>query len=652
MAVALKDPGDQARIRLADPAARLLALAAVTDPAAVAPVVTAVIAPDALHAWGMKAIRHLIRVLPAIARKDPGLAVAIGTAPWQYEETRRTATPMLGSAILELSGNLAQDVDSERYAVGTGFAELIKVDMMAATTLLLVIVELPRMYRFGGPADWREPPAIRQGAPLMFAGGSHVLTTMVDALAQEMVDLAEADGPDAPGDGRAGNTLGQVVARLVSELHHGEAWKRIVARAAAAQSAALAQALLPALSTATLYAHHETSNEAAHAACRAVTVLEPGEVAQIKDAVRRMADARTTPATPEYAAAVEQRAAVILAALEKSAPGQGSPPAGSLDPGETQPDGLPPLQDEPYMPIRAEWSREDTVPGSFDDLARRIREQLQAPAHTRQGGDAASCGNLTALWDELEKFTSAGEDGQAEALDLAAEIAERLAACPDTAPDGTLGTRIIAAFVNALPDTASLQASAASRSAGQSSWESSTSPGWDVTAATRSAKALAALYLDASWRIARGPEILAALTPLLDGPDPMYRLIASEALPGLAGEQDAQIAELERRLTLETDQHVATRLIYILSKYVHRAPDRVDDVLRRLAATPSWTVLSASPAGERAVGPADQDSIGVSIIAALGTVYGTPFAREVLDAWLTAPADLSCPAFSGQAICG
>ena len=94
MAVALKDLDDPRRIMLADPAARLLALAAATDPAAVAPVVAAVIDPAALHAWGMKAIRHLTRILPAIARKDPGLAVAVGTAPWQYEETRRTPTPM------------------------------------------------------------------------------------------------------------------------------------------------------------------------------------------------------------------------------------------------------------------------------------------------------------------------------------------------------------------------------------------------------------------------------------------------------------------------------------------------------------------------------------------------------------------------------
>ena len=158
------------------------------------PVVAAVIDPGALHAWGMKAIRHLTRILPAIARKDPGLAIAVGTAPWQYEETRRTPTPMLGSAILELSGNLQQDVDGERYMVGTCFAELMQADPVAATTLLLAILQLPRMHQFPA-ADWRESPAVGQGAPLMFAGGHQVLTTMVDALARGMQDLAEAGGP-------------------------------------------------------------------------------------------------------------------------------------------------------------------------------------------------------------------------------------------------------------------------------------------------------------------------------------------------------------------------------------------------------------------------------------------------------------------------
>ena len=593
MAVALKDLDDQRRIMLADPAARLLALAAAADPAAVAPVVAAVIDPGALHAWGMKAIRHLTRVLPAIARKDPGLAIAVGAAPWQYEETRRTPTPMLGSAIHELSSNLKQDVDGERYTVGSRFAELIQADPAAATTLLLTILQLPRMHQFPA-ADWREPPAAGQDAALIFAGGHQVLTNMVDALAQGMQDLAEAGGRAGPGVGQAVTVLDQIVGRLVGELHHGEAWKRLLARAAAASSADLARALLPALSTATLYAHHETWNEAAHAACRAVPLMAPEEFAQVQDAVRRIPEACTTPVTQPHAEALQQRADVILAALQEAASGVGVSPADARSPESISLSRLLPLQEEPYLPFRGEWSAEDTVPGSFDDLARRIREQIQEPAHTPQGGDAAACRNLTALWDELGKLTVDGEGGQAEALDLASEIAERMAACPDTVSDGPLGQRIITTLLAALPDPGSLQATADSRNADQSSWGSSLNPGWAVTAATRSARALVRLYLDDSWRASHRHEIRTALTPLLDGPDPMYRLIASDALPALYGEQDAQIAELERRLSLEEDRHVATGLINILGGYVNREPWRIDDVLNRLAATPRWAVLSAS----------------------------------------------------------
>ena len=121
---------------------------------------------------------------------------------------------------------------------------------------------------------------------------------------------------------------------------------------------------------------------------------------------------------------------MILAALQEAASGVGVSPAAARSPESISPGGLHPLQDEPDMPFRGEWSREDTVPGSFDELAHRIRAQLQDPAHTPQGGDAAACRNLTALWDELDKLTAGGEDGQAEALDLAAEIAERHGCLP------------------------------------------------------------------------------------------------------------------------------------------------------------------------------------------------------------------------------
>lgn len=637
--VALKNPADPARAVLAEPAARLLALAAATDPVGASPAVTAVITPAALHAWGMKAIRHLTRILPEIASKAPDLAVEIGVAPWQYEETRRTPTPMLGSAILELSSNLQQDVDGERYMVGTRFVELMRTDPMTATALLLSILQLPRLYQFAPAADWREPPYVRLGAPLAFAGGHQVLTTMVSEFSRGLQDLAEAGARAVPDTGRSDTALGQIIDRLLRELHHGEAWKRLLAHAATAQSAALAQALLPALTTASLYAYHETWNETAHAARRAAALLAPAELARVQDAVRRIADARTTPATPPHRAALEERTRMILASLQEAASGPGTTPAAAQAPGSIPPRGLSPLQGVPDISISAEWSSEDAAPGSFDDLARRARERLQDPTHTQQADYTAECRALIALWDELETFTAAEGDCQSEALGLAAEIAGRLAACPDTTPDSALGARIITTLLSAMPDPASLQATAATRSVGQSSWASSLTPGWGVTAATTSVQTLVRMHADKLWRAMCDTEIRASLTPLLDGPDPLYRFIASDALPALFPAQETQIAELERRLAFEPDRHVATHLIQMLARYVHQDPVRVDAVLGRLAATPRWAVISASPAGKQPVGPADQGSIGVSIIAVLGAVYGTSYARDVLDTWLTAPVD-------------
>jgi hypothetical protein len=639
MAVALKDPDDPRRATLADPAGRLLALDAAVDPAALAEVIAEVIAPGALRAWSMNAIRHLTRIVPAIARKAPDLAVEIGVAPWQYEETRRTPTPMINSAILALSSNLQQDVEGERYTVGTGFAKLMLVDPMAGATLLVRIMQLPGMYHLPHQAVWREPPWVRQGAPLAFAGGHQVLITMTDAFSQGLQRLAETGTRTAGSTDDQGGTLEEIVARLLDELHHGEVWKRLLSHAATAQSAALARALLPALSTSTLYAHHETWREAAHAARRAASLSTPEELARIRDAASGIIDPRTSPTHPQYREALEQRAHMILAALDDAvscpAAAQSAPPA----PGLYQLAVLPPLEDPSDIPFRAEWGIDDSAPGSYDDLARRVRERLQSPTHTKEAGDVSSCISLIALWDELSTFIIAADGQQAEAVDMTVEIAERLAACLDTVPDSTLGSRIIVTLLSAVPDTTELPDEDEGQDADQSSWASSLTASWGVTAATRSAQALVRLYRREPWRAAHGPLIRQSLNRMLDGPGPVYRLIASDALPAFFAEHDTLIAELERRLALEADRHVATHLMRMLAGCVHQDPVRVDGVMQRLAAMPHWAVVSASPVGEQTLGPADQGGVGVGILAALAAVYDTPYARGVLAAWLIAPVD-------------
>jgi hypothetical protein len=638
MAVALKDPADQSRTMLVDPSARLLALAAVSDPLAAAQTIVTVISAEALHGWGTRAIRHLIPIIPAIAEAAPDLAVAIGKAPWEYEETRTTRTTMIRGSILQLTSTLQQDLEGERYAVGTQFAGLIVAAPIAATTLFLDILRLPRMYQFPSAADWREPPAVRQGRSLASAGGHQVLVTMTDTFAEGLQNLAEADLRESDG-GHPSTTLGRIVARLVSELTNDEVWRRLLLRAATAQSGALARALLPALSTPTLYAHHETWNEAAHAACRAAPLLTTAELTDVQEAVRWIADACITPRNLSHRTELEQRTTAILSSLQAAIDTPDRPSAATQSPEDPATVGLPLLQDVFGRPIQEGWMREPAVPGSFGDLAQRAHLRLQDSTHTQQADGCESCDVLVTLWDELVTIATTGDSDDPNAADLAVEIAGHLTSCPSIAPLSALGMRITTTLVDASPSSASLQASAAARDADQSSWASSITPSWGVTAETRSAQALVRLCADQAWRRAYDQEIRQALTALLDGPDPLYRLIAVDALPALSGEQDKQIEELERYLAQEMDQHVATRLIYILSKYVNQDPGRVDNVLERLAATQRWTVLSASSAGEQPVGRTDEGGIGAGVIAALGAVYGTPFARGVLDTWLTEPVD-------------
>jgi len=59
---------------------------------------------------------------------------------------------------------------------------------------------------------------------------------MVDGFARGLQDLAEAGTGPEPETGPAGTPLGPIVAILVNELHHGEAWKRLLARARPARS--------------------------------------------------------------------------------------------------------------------------------------------------------------------------------------------------------------------------------------------------------------------------------------------------------------------------------------------------------------------------------------------------------------------------------
>jgi hypothetical protein len=267
MKVALQDLTDPSRAPLGQLGSRLLAAVASRDPDAIADVISAIIAPQTIQAWSVKAVEPLISQIPELAKTAPQLAVAIGAAVWEYEETEETATTQLiDSAILGMTSNRRQDLESAQFAVGQKFPELASADLSAAADLLMRIVELPRMYSWGDGNLGGELPQLRMGDTLEFAGGHDSLAKMSDAFIGRLGQVAglEAESAQNPERGQAD----EIVAKLLNGLHHSEVWQKLLYHAATAPSMALSRTLLPALTSPSLYAQPDTWNPASHVAAR------------------------------------------------------------------------------------------------------------------------------------------------------------------------------------------------------------------------------------------------------------------------------------------------------------------------------------------------------------------------------------------------
>jgi len=634
IAVALKDLDDPRRANLADPCGRLLALGAAVDPLALADPIAAVIAEPALKAWGMTAVRHLTRILPAIADTAPATAVEIGLALWRHQETRSTPTAMLNSAIMALTSTFQQDLDSERHAVGTGFAQLMRTDPRAGTDLLLGILSLPDMYHLPVGDPWRQAPWIRQGVSLVSAGGFQILLTMTNVFASELEALADAPTRDI---GDEADVLKEIITRLVQELHHGEVWRRLLAHTATAQTPRLARELLPVLTTPSLYAHHETWTAAAHAARRAASAVTAEERDRMMDAARGIVDAHTTATRPEYRTALEERALKIIEAIGSSAtPAEASQPAPD-GPAEPLLDLLPDLDDPSRSPFFSTWQAEEPAPGSVGQLASRLGEILQGSTHTDDAGDHSACLELIGLWDEVTPFLLQDRSDGADPVKVALRIAERLVSCPQIEPDGHMGLRMAVVVLSALPEATTKVTVEEEQQAKHSSWASALTAGWGETTATLAIGTASQMARSPRWRAAHGRLVADHLSPLLDDADPVFRFIATEALPGLHPAPEDLIPVLEARLATEQDRHVATLLMRMLAWFVHYDPIGIDQVIQRLAALPRWAVISASPDGDQIAGPVDEGGVAVGIIAGLAATYDTPYARGVLRAWFTSP---------------
>ena len=635
MKVALEDLTDPSRVPLGQLGSRLLAAVASRDPDAVGDVISAIIAPQTIQAWSIKAVEPLISQIPDLAKTAPQFAVAIGAAVWEYKETEETATTQLiDSAILGMTSNRRQDLESAQFAVGQKFAELVNADLSAAADLLMRIVELPRMYSWGGGNLSSGLPQLRMGNTLELAGGGGSLPTMVDAFIARFGQVAdlEAESAQNPERGQAD----EIVAKLLNGLHLSEVWQKLLYHAAMAPSPALSRALLPALTSPSLYVQPDTWNAASHVAARLSPSLEQDAHLRLEYAILGLVEAGASDTDPaKVRDQLRLRARMILNALDAD---KLSPEARQLVTG--QPDLAEPLPDltEDYDSGFREigpWSPDRPIPGSMQDLASQIHAASQQSRDQNPQNRAEGLRRLTELWDELKGY-GAGESATQGADDqrasLRAEIAERLATSADVTPDTELGSAVYSALLSALPD-----ATSASDNTGPD-WDSTPTPSWRPTPGTNAIQGLVHLAWRQDWMSVH-EQIAASLGPLLDSTNRVHRYLASYALPALHRSAGDLLSELERRLQSDEDRHIATHLMNLLAQLSGSEPERVDQVLQRLASLPRWAVLTSSPSGDRPLGPADQAGVAVGLMAQLAAGHGSPYSHEAVSAWLAQPVD-------------
>jgi len=635
MTVALADRDDPNRAPLAQFGGRLLAAVAAHDPRTTADVINAVIAPGALRAWGVVAVLPLIEQIPEIARTAPELAVAIGLAVWEYEETRDIPTPLMDSAILGMTSNRRQDLDGLRTTVATKFPALLDANPSAATELLLRIAELPRMYRWDNSHPAEDVPWLRTAGPLESASGDHALQEMTDAFFRKLAQLAEAQNElaNAPEPGPAD----QIVASLRTRLHNSKVWQRLTDQVAKANSPALNQAMLPTLISPGLYVHPDTWLAAGHIAAHLSPSLGQQDRLRLEAAILGLVDAGTSiTSRAELRDHLERRARMLLNALDASKISEAAARHGLANHPADAPDQLPDLPEDDHSPHNY-WrgDPEPPTPGSLEDLANQIRAAADQSRNPNPQTRTDGLNHLLQLWDELKNAAaeSGTGSGDPQVANLQMEMAERLATAANMMPETQLGAEVLSALLDAAP------AAATDDEETDALWRSAPGPAWNLTPSTSAIQGLVHLVYRDAWRAARGADLVAALTPLLDSGNPVYRYLSNQALGALHPDPSELIGELDRRLSVESDRHISAYLMGLLARIMPTDPQRVDQILQRLAALPRWAVLTESPSGERTLGPADQGGQAVGLLAILAARHDTPYARSVVTAWLNQPVE-------------
>ncbi|MFI5955370.1 hypothetical protein [Cryptosporangium sp. NPDC051539] len=600
MKVALVDPESVERFELAERAALGLSTAAKLDAAATAATIRQVIAEPALRAWGTEAVRPLIEALPAIAKQDVELAAEIGRSVWIFDDDQDQPTQIGNSQILRLTSNRKQDLEGARHQVGGKFPALAAEDVTVAAALFVTVVE----HRSAERRPSVEPPsgqqpAVQYSGDLRFVGGHHALPAMANAL----IDRFEALAPDG----------GEAIEVLRSRLTHSEVWNRLLQRAASSPSSELAVALVPVLSSPSLFAHPQTWLAAAHVARRLATVLSAEDLAPIDQSIIAATEPNQDD-TDVRRERLRDRRALILNEL---AAARSENPADSV---------LAPIlldEDGSYR-VTPDSETSDLTPRQ--DLLRRAHEALSS---VRQAGDRTSARRLILdLWPELRAAHEAESTDQNLHVQLVSAAFE-LAALPDVLPNTMIGEQVFTVVQAAVPSAPEDQ----DRAAGSAT---ENDEGWLQTAQTEALPAAQRLLARREWRDAHGEQLRSWLISQLDSDIFEHRVLSNQAIATIWPSPDDRIRAVEQRLANEHQSHIARLLLNQLYWLISTHPHEVDAAFERLAIS-SPAHCCAELSGTRSeIYNTPAEDLGRSLTT-LAVRVQTPFADRMLREWIQSP---------------